>query len=533
MDPTSRRSTPPPHPAGYPALEDAPVHLAPAVDVRETVRRAREELLGGTGVGGSRSWPTLSIADAARSERSSAEPPGPEEAPAIGTTAPMGLPREASDEPTPPSASGGSLYTLAFPVEERRSRPPGAGGWERRPESTEPAEPMEPSPQTVAFEPKPWHSPRAAQVGRPSSGARGEAGEPEPIEPSPQTVAFEDPPRPAWRPEAEEPMEPSPRTVAFEMPQAIVPRAPIAIGGVGGLQPEPWPQPETWSQPEPWPQPQPEPEPEPQPQPIALARPWPAPRLESDMEAAPESALPPSVVLPMSSFAPEAAMPPALAHLVSGPDPTGERVAIARDLASIGALDERPDREVEREVGAKATLARARTLRYRLTLLDAFEALDALDAPENASPLAGSIPPGVVPIDLAIDAALLVGFADGAPFVRHAAAGAELPFVRALASFMRSARPDVPRSVLRERGAASIARLTIAGYRSALDALARSAREITLDGRVLALDAAAFAALAPAANDHRLGALTDLERAMGLRTGSVAQALELAHRRRR
>lgn len=158
---------------------------------------------------------------------------------------------------------------------------------------------------------------------------------------------------------------------------------------------------------------------------------------------------------------------------------------------------------------------------------------DALDATESSPALGGSIPPGVVPIDLAIDAALLVGFADGAPFVRHVPAGAELPFVRAFATFMRGARPDVPRSVLRERGAASIARLTIAGYRAALDALARSAREITLDGRVLALDAAAFAALSPAANAQRLGALSDLERALGLRTGSVAQALELAHRRRR
>jgi hypothetical protein len=436
MDPRSRRSTPPEHPAGYPALEDAPVHLAPAVDVRDGVRRSRELRDRDAEARRSRSWPPISPQD--------------DEPPRVGTTAPMGLEPEPAPESEPHSAPGTLLYTLAFPVEERHSTPP----------ASEPTD--EPSPRTVAFEPV-------------------------------------------------EPFEPSPRTVAFEPVVPIVPRASVPIGdpaeGPTGNRPNG--------------------------------------RLEIEHfgrsaegsfcenlgeralepEAPPESAPPPSAYVPMPSVAPPFSIPPALAPLLDAHDPTGEREAIARDLASIGALDERPDREIDRDLGAKATLARARALRFRLTMI---ESVEEPTAPGGSFASAT----GVVPIDLAIEAGLFVGLADGAPFVRHAEGGAELAFARALASFLRAARPDLPRSVLRDRGASAIARMTIAGYRVALDSLARAALGTSVEGRSLALQAAAYAALAPAANAHRLGALGDLERALALPTGSVARALELAHRRR-
>jgi hypothetical protein len=566
MDPTSRRSKPPPHPSGYPVIEDAPVHLAPAVDVRESVRRAREALLDD---GRSRSWPLLPAVDGDPAASLQEIP----SAPVVAASAPGPVPvsrREPCEEAPPSSGSGGVLYTLAFPVEERRSVLPGApaevapasedaprevapagdeaddapprtlafGGMPPRVASAPPSPPLPPPraweadapPRTVAFEP-------GARPGEPqeSVGPRTVAFEPDdphvPLEAGPRTVAFEPAIAPPPRTVSfEPPIEAAPRTIAFERFEAVVARPSISIGtpptpvARSPLPPAAPPEPPPS---EPFPLPIPAPRARPPEPPIAAQS---EARVDASASAAaepideppPVSLLPPSVIAPLHSVVPAPSIPPALAPLLEGPDPTGEREAIARDLSAIGALDERADRAVEREVGAKATLARARALRFRLTLLDAFE----------AEPARG-VPAGVLPIDLAIEAALLVGLSDGAPFVRTVQGGAELPFVRALVTFLRAARPDLPKSVLRERGAASIARITIAGYRPAMDALARGAMEITLDGRVLALDAAAFVALAPAANAHRLGALGDLERSLALRTGSVAQALELAHRRRR
>ncbi len=192
-----------------------------------------------------------------------------------------------------------------------------------------------------------------------------------------------------------------------------------------------------------------------------------------------------------------------------------EREAILRDLRAIAGLDERPDRTTERAVAQRATLARARALRFRLALLDAWSGRDSPGSPDA----------GALQLDLAIDAMLLVAIADGAP-------GQQLPVVAEMVEALRGIRGDLPRAALRDRGSAAIAKLTIVGFRGALEQLSRAAVAVPPESRRLSLELAARAALLPEIDDHRLGALKDLERALALPMGSVASAIETARRRR-
>ncbi len=199
-----------------------------------------------------------------------------------------------------------------------------------------------------------------------------------------------------------------------------------------------------------------------------------------------------------------------------------DRDALLRDLAAMGGLDETPDRLAHREVGGRASLGRARALRFRLMLHDVWppSAWPVVEPAKGLRPLH---------IDLALDAALLAGVSDGAPSraIRGPAAYG-LPFLRVIVDFLRGQRPDLPRSALRDRGSASISRLTIVGWKTALEQLAKSARALPDGPRFTALVLAAGVAQAPAMNEHRFGALSDLERALGLPTGSVATALDEA-----
>ena len=197
-----------------------------------------------------------------------------------------------------------------------------------------------------------------------------------------------------------------------------------------------------------------------------------------------------------------------------------EREAILRDLHAIGGLDERADRLVERGVSQRATLARARALRFRLALLDAWSGVGSPGSPSDARALH---------LELAIDCMLLVAIADGAP-------GESLPVVSTMVDALRGIRSDLPRRALRDRGSAAIARLTIVGFRTSLDNLSRTAIAAPPDARRLTLELAARVAVGerPDAivNEHRLAVLHDLERALALPTGSIAPAIETARRRR-
>ncbi|MGZ3417730.1 MAG: hypothetical protein ACXVEF_11140 [Polyangiales bacterium] len=196
-----------------------------------------------------------------------------------------------------------------------------------------------------------------------------------------------------------------------------------------------------------------------------------------------------------------------------------EREAILRDLAAIGPLDERPDRGVDRPVGSRTTLARARALRYRLALIDAWDG-ETRSAKHDAFSHA-------LHIDLCVDVMLLVTLADGAP------GDASSPMIGAMVSALRALRPDLSRTALRDRGSSAIAKLTLVGWKSAMDSVAKAALATPPEARSLALELAALVALVPQIDEHRLGALHDLEKALSLSTGAVAPAIEAARRRMR
>jgi hypothetical protein len=206
----------------------------------------------------------------------------------------------------------------------------------------------------------------------------------------------------------------------------------------------------------------------------------------------------------------------------ASPDPSivsEEREALLRDLAAIGPLDERADRVVDRPMGARTTLARARALRFRIALIDAWDQAVKSARHESFS--------HALHLDLCIDSMLLVVMADGAP------ADSASPMIGALVASLRGLRPDLPRTALRDRGASAIAKLTLVGWRSALDSVAKSALATPPEARSLALELAARVALVPQIDEHRLGALHDLEKALSLATGAVAPAIEAARRRMR
>jgi hypothetical protein len=212
------------------------------------------------------------------------------------------------------------------------------------------------------------------------------------------------------------------------------------------------------------------------------------------------------------------------------PSVDADREAILRDLLAIGTIDESADRAVERDVTLRATLARARALRFRLMLSDVWPA----SAWPQGKPATRERP---LQLDLAIEAALLAALADGAPLsAPKVETGYPLPFVRTMVDFLRALRPDLPRTNLRDRGSAAIARLTIQGWRSAVEGFTRSARSSPEGARRTCLELAARVALTPSSarstgdvvNEHRFGALADLERALALPTGSMAQALDEA-----
>jgi hypothetical protein len=216
------------------------------------------------------------------------------------------------------------------------------------------------------------------------------------------------------------------------------------------------------------------------------------------------ASLPPVVSLPpLGSVPPRGWVPAGGAPALEAQDDEAESAALIRDLQAIAALDERPDRAIERAVVQRTTLARARALRFRLALLRAWPA-------HATAPAHGPQDGRSFQLDLAIDAMLLVALADGAP--SRSGPASPLPVVDVMVESIRPRRPDLARRVLRDRGAAAIARWTIVGWKAALEAVAKAALALPVDARVLALELAARAALradgARSLDPHRLGAST-------------------------
>ena len=219
---------------------------------------------------------------------------------------------------------------------------------------------------------------------------------------------------------------------------------------------------------------------------------------------------------------------------VEDSDHMTQRDALVLDIAAIGTVDERADRESDRAVSARATLARARALRFRLALLDVWP-LGQTPRPIRVAAGSGRTVGESRPLhlDLTLDCALLAAIADGAPTPPGVAPGSStLPFVGPLAAILLGHRGDLPRTALRDRGAAAIARITIMGWKGSLDQLTKLATTVPVGVRKVALEVAARIALVPPMNSHRLGALHELERALALPTGSAASAIDDARQGR-
>jgi hypothetical protein len=405
-DPGAKRTLPPPpHPRGFRAIDDGPVHLAPPIDVRPVAsgRQARDSV------------PWLG--------------PPPDES--------------SATDSGPETTVGVVPFALPVPVEERVSaRPPATpvlapvanGDDERAPLSWQ-----EPGPITISFDSRsgPAASSGARSIGAPASS----------------------PP-------------PSPPPVGATLPQAARPAT------------------------------------------------LPSPQVPSPS--------PPNAVAPVAASLDEAASERAAAVTEAERQ---VRASLVAELRAIGAVDERPDRSTDKGVALRATLARARALRVRISAHDAWPSTETNPAAELRD--ATSIPHefGALALDFTIDVASLVIIADGAPTGFSEASAERLPPFEALVRSLRPRAPGLTRTALRDRSASAIARLTVLGYAAALESVARAARTLPAESRWLALALAVKSALAPEINGHRLGALGDLERALALPTGTLAELLGAARSR--
>ncbi|GAC1580930.1 MAG: hypothetical protein NVS3B20_26600 [Polyangiales bacterium] len=191
--------------------------------------------------------------------------------------------------------------------------------------------------------------------------------------------------------------------------------------------------------------------------------------------------------------------------------------AMADELAALGPIDDRPDREVERWHEERIPLARARTLRFHLAMREAW--------PIGRAPRPSSVVPSsrVLHPELVLSAAMVASIADGALTDDSQSIW---PMVEVLSSHMLAYRSDLSRAVFRDRGASILGRFTMIGFQAALDEVKALARPTTADARQLALEIATCVATIPPVNTHRLGVLHDLEGALGLPSGASAQALD-------
>jgi hypothetical protein len=157
-----------------------------------------------------------------------------------------------------------------------------------------------------------------------------------------------------------------------------------------------------------------------------------------------------------------------------------ERDTLMGQLLSIGPFDGLADLHADRSSPSRVMLGRARAIRFRLALLDAWpEDFSQGFAPEDE-------------LDLLIHPAIVVTLADGA---LHDPIGGEL--VRSLVVETRTHLPQVTRNSLREAGAAAFARVTLLGTQRAVAYLHDRFREFPAHPRRHALSIAARLALTP------------------------------------
>ncbi|MGZ3424238.1 MAG: hypothetical protein ACXVEE_40635 [Polyangiales bacterium] len=151
-----------------------------------------------------------------------------------------------------------------------------------------------------------------------------------------------------------------------------------------------------------------------------------------------------------------------------------ERDTLAQQLLSIGPFDDLSDLDDTRSSPARVVLGRARAIRFRIALHDAW--------PEDFS----AVVPPEDDLDLLLHPAIVVALADGA---HTDPIGGDL--VRALVKETRQRLPQTTRNSLREAGAAAFARITLLGTQRAVAYLHDRFHEFPAQARRHALALAA------------------------------------------
>ncbi len=181
--------------------------------------------------------------------------------------------------------------------------------------------------------------------------------------------------------------------------------------------------------------------------------------------------------------------------------PESPRETLVRSLFSIGPLPHLADAAAERPVTERVLVGRARAIRFRIALHDAW--------PEEGD-LRTRKPKVEPPLAFAIDAVVLVAIADGMPAGDDGRSAHDFPFVQLVAAELRARFPGLTRAALQHAAVTSFARATLLGFTRAARYVRDSAPGISAAERAASLALASRVAQIPALGEHRARALDEL-----------------------
>lgn len=183
------------------------------------------------------------------------------------------------------------------------------------------------------------------------------------------------------------------------------------------------------------------------------------------------------------------------------------RDILARSLLSIGPLAHVVDAAGERPATDRVLVGRARAIRFRLAL-------------EDAWPEQGELRARKAPIDprlsIALDTAVVVAIADGMPAGDDGASPHDLPMVQLLLREVRARFPEVTRAALKDAAVTAFARCTLLGFERALTYVKTEATAQAPADRLACFETAKRLSLVPALDEHRVRAIAGLRQALAI-----------------
>jgi hypothetical protein len=188
------------------------------------------------------------------------------------------------------------------------------------------------------------------------------------------------------------------------------------------------------------------------------------------------------------------------------------RDILVRSLFSIGPLPHVADAVSERPTADRVLVGRARAIRFRIALEDAWaEAGEPRGKRSAAASGAGGDEPALA---LMLDVAALMMIADGMPSEECVPSPNDLPMVRTVLDEVRRRWPAVSRRAFKEAAVTAFARSTLLGFSRALQYVKSAAAPLSTDEREACLALATRLSSIPTLNDHRALALGGLRRAV-------------------